>query len=154
MTKKINEIKPLVTHVSIIDDAWTEVTREADPADEWGADDTATMHNITGITIHPKYGDIDCSFKVEPNIDYYLLYYLYGTGDSLSSHTGRIEFIELYRDEKLADKSCKALNAGGNKGKHKVQIWNDLGQKYDEYVSQDYFGGFECAEVAGVRLLV
>jgi hypothetical protein len=150
--KAINKILPEVTHVSVIDNEHEVVTTEADPDDEWGADSTATTHDITGITIHPTYGDIECAFDIEPEKYYYLLYYTYATGDSFSNHSGRIEFVELYRDEKLADKSCKALNSADLKKSHMVPIWNDLGQKYEEYVNDDYFGGFEGAEVVAVKL--
>ena len=112
--KKINEILPKVTYITVVDDSYTEVTDEADPNDEWSADSTDTSHYIWGIKIHPKYGNIECSFDVVPNKTYYLLYYLYGSGSSFGTDSGQIEFVCLYQDKKLADKSCQALNDAYN----------------------------------------
>ena len=150
--KKANTPAPLVTHIVVDDDVYTNITNQADPDDDWSADSTSKYHYINGIQTHPRYGDIDCSFEVHPLTDYYLLYYLYGSGDSFSSHTGRIEFIALYNDKILAEKSYKALNIAGSKGESKVTIWNDLGQKYEEYIIQDYFGGFEGSNLITVQL--
>jgi len=44
--KKINEILPKVTYITVVDDSYTEVTDEADPNDEWSADSTDTSHYI------------------------------------------------------------------------------------------------------------
>ena len=151
--KKINEILPKITHVSVEDDSYTDVTSYPDPDDDWGRESTHTSHHIRGIRVHPSYGDIDCMFEIEPEKTYYLLYYLHDTGDSFGSDTGRIEFVELYRDEKLADKSCAALNKYKSGSHNMVTIWNDAGKPYEEYVSDDYFGGFTGAEVVAVQLI-
>ena len=43
---------------------------------------------------------------------------------------------------------------GNKKNKQNpVTIWNDSGQAYQEYISDDYFGGFEGAEVVAVQLI-
>ena len=151
--KKINQILPKVTFINVIDDEHTEVTVEGNPDDRWSRDSTSTSHYIRGIQIHPSYGEVECSFEVERGIDYYLLYYTYGTGDSFGSDSGKIEFVALYNDEELAQKSFKALDKAGSNGDNKVTIWNDLGQPYDEYVNQDYFGGFESAYLEPVHLI-
>ena len=141
-----------VTRVAVLDHAYTTVTREADPNDEWDRDSTDTSHHIYGIQKAQKYGDLECSFELLPNKTYYLLYYLYDTGDSFGSDTGNIEFVGLYQDKKLAEKSCDALNKFSRSKNNKITIWNDLGQQYVEHVHDDYFGGFTSAHVASVEL--
>ena len=151
--KKINEILPAITHINVIDDVFTEVTQEADPKDEWSVDSTAEYHRIRGIRINPRYGDVECSFEVLPETNYYLLYYLQDAGDSFGSYTGNIEFVALYNDKQLADKSCQALNQAGNAKKESAIIWDDLGKPYEEHILQDYFGGFTGAYVTTVQLI-
>jgi hypothetical protein len=34
-----------------------------------------------------------------------------------------------------------------------ITIWNELGQPYVEHIYDDYFGGFEGAEVKAVQLI-
>jgi hypothetical protein len=157
--KKINEILPKVTHISVVDYVDEYITSYADPDDEWGRDSTAQSHSIQGISIHPNYGDLDVSFDVLPNQTYYLLYYLYETGDSFGSDSGRIEFVCLYNDQTLAEKSCASMNKFNRNDRNKqghvnpVTIWNDLGQPYQEHINDDYFGGFEVAGVISVQLI-
>src|ERR1035441_933460 len=150
--KKINQILPKVTYINVVDDSYVDVTDEADPNDKWSADSTSESHSIRGIQIAQRYGDIEYSFDVVPNKTYYLLYYLYGTGSSFGTDTGKIEFVCLYHDKLLAEKSCDALNNHYNRKKNtnrpltnSITIWNELGQPYVESVTNDYFGGFEGA---------
>ena len=151
-TKKAKEVPQKIVHISVIDDVYTDVTRKADSEDDWSRDSTSQSHSIKGIKVHPEYGDIDCSFDVEPVTDYYLLYYNYASGDSFGSDTGKIEFIALYNDKELATKSYKALQKAGSNGENFVTIWNDLGQPYQENIDQNYFGGFEGSHLITVQL--
>ena len=159
--KKINQILPKVTYINVVDEAYTDVTQEADPEDEWSGESTDTSHNIQGIKLGKNYGDVECSFEVVPGETYFLLYYLYSTGDSFGTASGQIEFVGLYNDLKLAEKSCKALNTFNKRDPNNprktignpITIWNDLGQPYRESVADDFFGGFDGADVAAVQLI-
>jgi hypothetical protein len=98
--------------IRVINKTHTHITRHRDPNDEWDADDISIDNNITGIEIvtdEKYYGDLDVPFEVKPNQTYYLLYAIYGTGDSFCHSDGNIDYIELYEDINLANSSAQMI---------------------------------------------
>jgi hypothetical protein len=144
-----------MTKINVVDDSYTEITDEADPEDSWSRESTAESHYIRGIKIGDRYGDVECSFEVVPMTNYYLLYYRYSTGDTFGRDEGKIEFVALYNDIELADKSAQAMNNAANNKQMLATIWNDEGKPYEEYLNcvTDYFGSFDGAEVETVQLI-
>ena len=58
------------------------VTREAS-SDEWDRDDTAKDWTIPDyFTIVKEYGDVRLNFDPKPHTPYYMVYYIWSTGDS------------------------------------------------------------------------
>ena len=96
--------------ITVVDNSYSQITRERDPSDRWDADDTATYHNIEGIRISDKKGffDLQTTFPVVKGQYYYLVYGIYSTGNSFSHHEGNIEYVDLYFYECLAIR-CRTL---------------------------------------------
>jgi hypothetical protein len=99
----------MMVKIQIIDNDYTEITQRADSDDKWDRDNTYTSHDIQGIKKANIGYDLDTEFDVYPDIDYYLVYAIYDTGDSFGSDEGQIQFIFLYLDEKHAKKAVKDL---------------------------------------------
>ena len=96
-------------NIHVVNESTEEITRHA-TRDKWDRDDTRQSHDIQGIQIVPKkaYYDLTVSFDVVPDKSYYLIYVLYGTGDSFGHDENRIAFIELFQDKAKA-KALKKL---------------------------------------------
>lgn len=84
------------------------VTREADPEDNWDRSDTAADISIHGVEAADRYHDIDVPFDVETGVVYYLVWADYDTGDSFGRDCNRVEFIDLFKTEELAE-NCAAI---------------------------------------------
>lgn len=142
----------MIYKIQIIDDSFTDITRHADPGTEYDCDDEHTSHYITGFRLSKNF-DLEISFPPKINTNYYLVYYLFSTGCSYCHTSGRIEFVELYRNEKAAKAAARLLN---NTKTATVKIKNDSGKIYQEYKSgvDDYldFGSFDGAYVETVQL--
>jgi hypothetical protein len=71
----------------------------------------STAHSIQGFreAKEGEYHDLVVSFKPEKNRNYFLLYVLYGSGDSFGRSTGNIVFVGLYEDEALAEENAKRI---------------------------------------------
>ena len=93
----LNNTATRATPVAVLDHAYTTVTREADPNDEWDRDSTDTSHHIYGIQKAQKYGDLECSFELLPNKTYYLLYYLYDTVTVLDLTLAILNLLDCIR---------------------------------------------------------
>lgn len=104
----------------VINDIYTEVTRERDPTDEWDADDTHQSNSIRGISLTDKdsYYELDTEFALYSGTDYYLVYGIYSTGDSFSQHEGEIAFVQLYLTKEYAERCVKVL-------KDHDYLWSD-----------------------------
>mgnify|MGYP001767213161 CR=1 FL=1 len=154
------EYKKETNSISVVNDSYTEVTRKADPDDNLVANDTYTNNNIIGIKIDSKYYDINAiPFEILPDKDYYLLYVIYSTGDSFSHHEGRIDYVELYDDESLAEKSAKMIEDDykdwrKKEDKWNVNILNSSGKIFQFYCPwKGHFEGLTSVEVENVRLI-
>lgn len=153
-----------LTGIKIKDYSYTDVTRERDPEDRWSGEDTDTSHDIQGFTVTKgkEYFDLEVPFKIKPNTPYYLLYCIYGTGDSFSRNEGQIEFVGLYESKKLAEKNAKAIEAQNKEYKtnysmkdgYSVTLTANSGEKFKFHAPWN--GYFECLndiEVEPVYLL-
>lgn len=109
-----------MAEVVVEDDAHTYVTREA-TEEQWDGDDTHTDHSIRGIREAVMYSDLTVDFDLVEGQTYYLLYATYQTGCSFYTETGKIEYIGLYRELKVAKE-----NLG------RVQKHNETEQKLND----------------------
>ena len=89
------------------------VTRKAYPEDDWDRGDTAAHISIHSIEVADRYHDIDVPFDVEPEVVYYLVWANYNTGDSFGHDDNRVEFIDLFKTEKLAEECADIARASG-----------------------------------------
>lgn len=128
----------------VIDKAYTEITKERDPTDEWDADSTYTSHDIRGITVasDEDYSELDSEYYLYPNTDYYLVYGIYSTGDSFSHHEGSIAYVQLYLTKEYAERCAKALEDHNNFWGYRwdenkdLQKERKLALKKDKYAEQ------------------
>lgn len=81
----------------------TEITREANPNDEWDGDDQEHFHTFHGFSIREQHGYWDFILDNKPNSNqmYYLVYVLHTTGDSFHHESGclcMIQFVDNIED--------------------------------------------------------
>ena len=67
--------------------------------EEYGDWSEHTDNNIVGIALSHEdgYRDLVSSFEILPEVDYYLLYGIYSTGNSFGYSDGNIEYIHLFK---------------------------------------------------------
>ena len=137
-------------NVEIVDDEYTEVTRHADPDEQWDADDTDTSHCVRGFKVSDRYYDLSVGFEPEYGKTYFLLYATYSTGDSFSNHGGRIEFVDLYEDENVAWENHRRLDRHGEG--YSAKLLHESGEEYMFSVPWvGYFESLENLEVLAVQ---
>jgi hypothetical protein len=136
--------------ISITDYTETHVTREGDPNEQFDGDDVEHSHSITGFKLGARSGDITLCFEPKFNTDYFLLYYLWSTGDSFSHESGKIEFIDLYRNRNEAEVAKKKIEKHYEEYKSGNEVVDKLNIKFSNRVNADlsvsYFGYFESLE--------
>lgn len=81
------------------------ITKKAQTHNYYDADSTHTETSIDGFEIvgPEEYCDIITNLSIEDNKPYTLLYVEYTTGDSFSTHSGKIEFIDLFDPSNAQD---------------------------------------------------
>jgi hypothetical protein len=100
-----------LVYVEIDYDSYTDTTREGDPEAEYDGDDTETSTTVNGVR-HVKesgFWDLIVNYPLDRSKNYYLLYVVYSTGDSYNHDEGKVVFIDLYEDVKVADEAAKIL---------------------------------------------
>jgi len=159
MKKTNEEIK--FTPIRVIDESQTFVTEHADESDDWDRDNTMTTHYIRGIQIVEEkgYKDLEVPFEVVRDKDYYLLYVLYGTGDSFGHDDGNIELIGLYQTHEAAEKNAKAIRAHYEAQRNNysssglLYLTTESGNKFELWPPWiGYFESLEDIVVKSVRL--
>jgi len=139
----------MVCEIEIIDDTYTEVTRESDPDEQWDGDDTCTSHDIHGFKIG-KYGDLSVRFEPEYDKTYFLLYATYSTGCSFSQHEGEIEYVDLYEDENVAWENYRRLDKHGEG--YSAKLLHESGKEYTFSIPWiGYFESLQDLEVMAIR---
>jgi len=84
--------------------------RESDPTAEWDGDDTESSWSINKVSIVDQYPDVTACFEVSPDDVLYLVYLVYSTGDSFSTHTDdSITFIDIFKTETNAVNCAKTI---------------------------------------------
>ena len=111
-----------VTRIHVDHDHESWVTGEADPADEWSKERSATIWSVNGLAIRPD-GQVAADFPVSPGDTLHLVYATYSTGDSFCSHQGEgIEFFTVHKDKARTERNAAVLRAWPNARK---EHWDD-----------------------------
>ena len=80
------------------------------PNNKWSRNSTSSdwsVHGIEEVTSKNAYYDIETEFDLEKEVEYYLVYAVYTTGDSFGyDKHGSIEYIGIYKDSRIADENC------------------------------------------------
>lgn len=130
-------------------------TSEVDPEDSWSRASTACDNTLVGIYKTPStighYDEefIPC-FEHEVGQTVYLVWAEYSTGDSFGNDSGKVEFIDIFLSEELADACAKS--AEGPLGSHyEFQFVRQNGSTIQQYAP--WYGYFENLEVVHVDSL-
>ena len=119
MAKKNKPAPAPTVYLHLEASGYTEVTREADPDDEWGANDTATTWYVNGITLSDDDGQhaLPADFPVEVGDRVYVVYAVYSTGDTFHRAEGEyLEVISFHKTETLAAQNSSVLSGRRDRG--------------------------------------
>lgn len=146
------------THIHVIDESRTEVTRDRDTSDKWDGDDTHTDHDVIGFKIsNGTYFDLIVDFEPKASTDYYLLYAVYSTGNSFSHSAGSgIEYYGLYTKEQLyiAEENKKILEDRSKKPEYNIEIKDTNGNMMKSWCPwSGYFESLDSVNLDVIRLL-
>lgn len=147
------------TYIKINHTQHTDITREA-TQDEWDADDLMHSHSFDGYSIGDKdWWDFIIN-DYDPNKTYYMVYVLYGTGDTFHHEDNCICMVELFDNAEDANALCHAIEKNDAKNdrvtcdySYNIKVKLPSGRKYETSASS-WTGYFECFESANVEAVV
>ncbi len=152
-------------NIKVLVNYYTDVTREADPDDEWDADNLAHSTDVLGLqeVADDKYFDIAIPFKLEKDTHYFLVMGVYSTGDSFHNETGVIEYVDVFCTLRAAQ-TCKTALEQNDKHFRRDDITyedslsckliRDDNSTYDFYVPwTGYFEYLEYVDIVEVYLV-
>lgn len=149
--RKQTDAAPPVKYLHLECRGYTEVTREADPDDSWGADDTSTSWSVDGVSLSDKDGQhaLPADFPVEVGDTVYVVYAVYSTGDSFHRADGEyLEVLSFHKNSAIAYKNKESAD-GPRKDRHEMTIEFDNGKKIKRYCPWD--GYFESLNYVSVE---
>ncbi len=141
-----------MTSISIIRDASCTETSVPDPEDRWERAHTSTEHYIYGFRVTGTYFDLAVRFEPEFEVDYYLLYAVYSTGDTFGHDAGgNIEFLGLYEKYETAQMNLMRVQARTSNDDAPVTLLTDFGIDYEFYIP--WFGYFEGLDYVTIETI-
>lgn len=150
-------LKTKQIHVKIILDHYSEVTREADPDDEWDCDDIQHTYDVRGYEIVTEHGrEWDFIFKDIPKDPMYLVFARYGTGDSFHSESGLFQeiFLTPHYADALAIKNALDSDAKKNSEKfNPIVIKLPVAKENVTLSTSTWKGYFESLESINVEMV-
>lgn len=123
--KSSNENTPDLAAIKVEYHSYTDVTREADPNEEYDGDDTSTSHTVVSATL-VEDNSFNCvgNFSAQNQNKVYIVYAVYSTADSFSRHDGSgIEFVQAFISEEKAVRCMNQIKANNN-------LYNELSASY------------------------
>ena len=143
--------------IKINHNRYTEITREADPNEEWDGDDLSSSHSFNGYQVVKNgIGYWDFILSENPNKKpLYLVYVLHSDGDSFHSEEGCICMVSLVDNYEDAVKIRNAISSDeSNRDKnsyksHQLEITLSTGKVEKIYCGdwQGYFTRFESVNI-------
>ena len=119
-----------------------EETDTPDPDSRWDRASTHTEHFIYSFEVGSNYYDLSIDFDPEFDVDYYLLFAVYSTGDTFGYDAGyNIEFLGLYEKPETADMNKKRVESRTKDDNEPATLLTDFGIDYEFYIP--WFGYFE-----------
>ncbi|TFH04403.1 MAG: hypothetical protein E4H14_14830 [Candidatus Thorarchaeota archaeon] len=166
--RKQKEVDLDVSYVHVEAETQVEVVREDDGELYGRRECTAAYTSIHGIKDVGKdgYYDLVVGFKLEDNVDYYLVHVNYNTGDSFGHDDGKVCYVEMFKSKELAKQLVDAISENAQtpsylppgKKRYKEQPMTityerDDGQKVDCYTGtwRGYFERVNYVEMEAVR---
>jgi hypothetical protein len=132
---------------------YTEITREADPEEDYDGDDTFTDWSISDVITNgdKKSYDFVAPFQLEDNTKYYLVYIIYSTGDSFSHQANaNCEFIDLFKTKEQAEKLVTKIKSDNEKDEPFYMDYHDEANQLRR-VSCSWNGYFESITTCEVK---
>ena len=116
-----------------------------DPNESYSVDSSESTHYIDGISIvdDAYFGHFKTDINVVPNKPYMLLYVIYDSGDSFSTHSGLHEYISLHENPDIIADNISKINASYETrvDNYSVELSFDNGKKFKQSCS--WVGHFE-----------
>jgi hypothetical protein len=148
--KKIVVAKASKTHWGLALDTHhdSEVTREADPDDEWSSADIRNDVTVMGLRLCGAGGsDVEVCFEPVVGERLHVLVVRYGTGDSFHREDGLMTPVAAFRSMDLALLARAQLESTGTK-ESSVGIFDEDGSVKIVYIHwSGYFESFESASI-------
>lgn len=141
-----------MSHYKVLKDSWTEQIRSPQEDDNWDRGDTHTSYSINGFEVVGENDHFDDVTRFDPEHDkpYYLLYVLYGTGDTFGQDGGQIQFIGLFEQEKIAELNQTRIE--DHKDDFSMQLFMEDGNRLIKYeISVSWVGYFEHLESVNIE---
>jgi hypothetical protein len=140
----------MTKYVKLLVDSFSEMTREADPDDEWDRGDSYTQWNVTGLKLDTK--DSRRALPVDEDVEVgqtlYAVYAIYSTGDTFGHDEGAcIELVSLHKTEEITLRNVIAIETG-YKESGSLMIELDNGEKISRYCPWDgYFESLDSVQI-------
>ncbi len=132
-------------HFKVDYDSRTHQTSEPDESDSWDRGNSETDNSIYGFTVVGDNDGFDGTVKFEPEYDrpYFLLYVVYGTGDSFGSDAGNIVFYDLFEHRETAEANSKIIHEHGEDHSITLVAEYEEGKVIKYQTSAPWVGYFE-----------
>ena len=159
-SKKDKKKNNVSVNIQIINDVTTEVLKERDYDKEWDGEELSYSNDIKGFKVleDTRFGTVDLTvnFEIDPKETYFLVYVVYSDGDSFNHYSGKICYIDLYRNAEWA-KATREMIENSYKRKDKesrygIEIFNDEGTMY-KISSSTWTGYFERLEYVEIETI-
>lgn len=122
--------------IDIATTTYTEVTRAADPNEQWDGDDLDHSFSIDGW-----YRTDDGPYRIDPEKPVYAVYVIYSTGDSFHHESGVGEVMMVNQNLEMAEKNVGILNTVTGSS---VDLYLDDGSTFKQSVP--FTGYFESLQ--------
>jgi len=134
-------------HFKIDYSTYGETIREPNDDDNWDRGDTDASYSIHGFEIvgDNDYFDGSISFEPDYKTPYFLLYVMYGTGDSFGSDGGQLLIVDLFENMETAKKNEEIIRNHGED--HSITLVTEYKGKLTKYKTDaPWVGYFEWLE--------
>jgi hypothetical protein len=131
---------------------WHE-TSEIDPEDEWSRASTDCDNTLTGIFVNEAdtartYDSITPCFEHEIGQTVYLVWAEYSDGDSFGNDSGKVEIVDIFSNEELANACARAVRVSEDGGNQDFSFARQNGQTIKQSCPWfDYFAHLDTVHV-------
>lgn len=145
--------------ICITQTGYSEVSREANPEDQWDADDLSHHHDISAVrpSVPKEHPDVTVPFEPVVGSTIHVLTAVWSTGDSFHSETGCTTHIGAFLDPKKAAEAASLIKFHARLEKDNMSSSGCAFLAEDgfpESVCTDWCGYFESLDDVNVTPIV